>query len=315
MADAPKPQDPGHRPPAPPALSEAAHPRAFRTNRFVYPVLSRRSGGVSVGVNLNPDKACNFDCIYCQVDRSKAPQERFVELDALKAELRAVLGGLASGGALWREPEFAAVPADRRRVTDIAFSGDGEPTMFRNFSEVVRAAVAIKEELGFGAAKVVLISNATGFDRPDVQEGLRFLDTHNGVVWAKLDAGSPEYFKLIDNTDFPFEKVLANILACARERSVVIQSCFMRVRGAGPSQQEIEAFCARLCTLRSDGGRVHLVQVYTVARPPAYGVVSSLSNAEVDHIVHEVVTRTHLKASAFYGEVHEGQGLLGNEPS
>lgn len=315
MADDLKPPAPGNRPPAPQALSEAAHPRAFRSNRFVYPVLSRRSGGVSVGVNLNPDKACNFDCIYCQVDRSKTPPERFVELNALKTELRAVLGGLAPGGALWREPEFAAIPADRRRVTDIAFSGDGEPTTFRNFSEVVRAAAAVKEDLGFGASKVVLISNATGFDRPDVQDGLRFLDAHNGEVWAKLDAGTPEYFKLVDNTDFPFDKVLANILACARERSVVIQSCFMRVRGTGPSQQEIEAFCTRLCTLRSQGGRVHLVQIYTVARPPAYGIVSSLSKSEVDHIVNEVVTRTSLNASAFYGEVHEGQGFLGIEPT
>ena len=38
----------------------------FQDNRFVYAVVSRRSGGVSIGVNLNPDKYCNFDCVYCQ---------------------------------------------------------------------------------------------------------------------------------------------------------------------------------------------------------------------------------------------------------
>ena len=127
------------KPPTP--LSESAHPRTFRTNTFVYPVLSRRSGGVSVGVNLNPDKACNFDCIYCQVDRSKKPPEVFVQLDPFEAELRGVLEGLKPGGWLWSEPEFASLPEAKRRVTDIAFSGDGEPTTFRNFSEVVRRAL------------------------------------------------------------------------------------------------------------------------------------------------------------------------------
>jgi hypothetical protein len=39
----------------------ADHARLFERNRFVYPVLSRRSGGISIGVNLNPDMVCNFD--------------------------------------------------------------------------------------------------------------------------------------------------------------------------------------------------------------------------------------------------------------
>src|SRR5437764_15445338 len=97
-------------------LSEAHHPRTFRENTYVYPVLSRRSRGVSVGINLNPDKACNFDCIYCQVDRTKAPQERFVGMPKLLAELEAILTGLAPGGALWSEPEFAHLSAEASHI-------------------------------------------------------------------------------------------------------------------------------------------------------------------------------------------------------
>src|SRR5262249_31384372 len=151
---------------APLKLSEHSHPRQFRSNTFVYPVLSRRSGGISVGINLNPDKACNFDCIYCQVDRSRAPQERFVEIPKLLAELESVLRGLGQGGALWSEPEFASLPPEKRAVKDIAFSGDGEPTTFKNFHEVVTRCVEVKERLGFIEPKVVLITNATGLDRP-----------------------------------------------------------------------------------------------------------------------------------------------------
>ena len=63
------------------------HPRLFQGNKFVYPVLSRRSRGISVGVNLNPDKVCNFDCIYCQVDRRSEAETRFVATDRLLGEL------------------------------------------------------------------------------------------------------------------------------------------------------------------------------------------------------------------------------------
>ncbi|GHV16314.1 hypothetical protein AGMMS49938_16200 [Fibrobacterales bacterium] len=47
----------------------ADHSRTFSDFRFVYPVISRRAKGLSIGVNCTPNKTCNFNCIYCQVDR------------------------------------------------------------------------------------------------------------------------------------------------------------------------------------------------------------------------------------------------------
>lgn len=294
-------------------LSEQRHPREFRSNRYIYPVLSRRSGGISIGVNLNPDKACNFDCIYCQVDRTKIPAEHFVGLPVLLAELEALLHGLAPDGELWNETEFSGLPPEKRHIADIAFSGDGEPTSFKNFYEVVSACVELKERIEPPGAnsRVVVISNATGFDRPDVKRAFDFLDAHRGEIWAKLDAGTPGYFKLIDATEFPFDKILANIAACACLRPVVIQSCFMRVHGVGPSDAEIAAYCARLNDLLTDGGRVKRIQVYTVARDPALSVVSSLSDVEVDAISARVKSATKLPVESFYGRVPEGRGLMG----
>ena len=306
---------PGSPPSPGTPLSEQHHPRLFRANTYVYPVLSRRSKGVSVGINLNPDKVCNFDCIYCQVDRTKVPQEFFVGLPQLLAELNAVLTGLLPGGWLWSEPEFAAVPLEKRRVADIAFSGDGEPTTFKNFSEVVERCIEVKERVGQRDAKVVLISNATGFDRPDVRRGLDFMAAHNGEIWAKLDAGSGAYFALIDNTAFPFDKVLANIADAARRYPLVIQSCFMKVKGAGPSAEEIGEFVKRLREIGEQGGRIRLVQVYTVARNPALSIVSSLSAAEVDGIAQRVRTEAGLTAESYYGDVPEGQGHEAVKPA
>src|SRR6266700_3245968 len=121
----------------------AHHERTFDQFRFVYPVLSRRSGGISIGVNLNPDKVCNFDCIYCQVDRTRQSETTFVEMPALLAELDAMLG-LAASGKIFEMEKFAAVPEPLRRLNDIAFSGDGEPTTYRNFDELMAECALVK---------------------------------------------------------------------------------------------------------------------------------------------------------------------------
>src|SRR5207244_5559236 len=81
------------------------HPRRFEENRFVYPVLSRRSEGVSIGVNLNPDKVCNFDCIYCQVDRTTQSETPFVEMRQLVDELEDTLR-LVTSGELFEHEKF-----------------------------------------------------------------------------------------------------------------------------------------------------------------------------------------------------------------
>jgi wyosine [tRNA(Phe)-imidazoG37] synthetase (radical SAM superfamily) len=276
------------------------HGRSFRTNRFVYPVVSRRSGGVSIGVNLNPDKVCNFDCIYCQVDRTAAAEVQFVELPQLLAELDAMLEFVASGAA-FETPEFAATPPAQRRLNDIAFSGDGEPTSYRNFDEIIAACAAVKKRRGLDDVKLVLITNASLFDRPHVQRGLALLDASQGEVWAKLDAGTAEYFRLIDRTTIPFARILANIAAAARVRPLVIQALFMRVHGVPPDRSECEAFCGRLRDIVAGGGTLKLVQIYTVARKPAESFVQPLTDAEVDALAELVRQRTGLPTAAFYG--------------
>src|SRR5688572_11596436 len=123
------------------------HPRRFEENRFVYPVLSRRSAGISIGVNLNPDKVCNFDCIYCQVDRRSESETRFVETEQLLRELDDTLDLVVSGD-LYQTEKFAGIPQSLRRLNDIAFSGDGEPTTYRNFDELIAACAAVKRRHG-----------------------------------------------------------------------------------------------------------------------------------------------------------------------
>jgi wyosine [tRNA(Phe)-imidazoG37] synthetase (radical SAM superfamily) len=262
--------------------------------------LSRRSRGISIGVNLNPDKICNFDCIYCQVDRTSQSETQFVEFDQLLSELDTTLE-LAASGTIYQTDKFRDTPVGLRRLNDIAFSGDGEPTTYRNFDQIIAACAELKRRHGLDDVKMVLITNASMFHREHVKRGLEILDANQGEIWAKLEAGTDEYYHLVERTPIPFRQVLDNITDAAQRRPVVIQSLFMRVNGEPPSTAELNAFCDRLNEISAAGGQLKLVQVYTVARRPAESFVAPLSDAEVDSLVALVTARTHLAAAAFYG--------------
>ncbi len=276
------------------------HERSFEENRFVYPVLSRRSKGISIGVNLNPDKVCNFDCIYCQVDRTRTSETRFVETEALERELHETLD-YVRGGAIYEHPKFRETPAALRRLNDIAFSGDGEPTTYRNFDELMQRCAGIKRALRLPDVKMVLITNASMFHRPHVQRGLEVLDANQGEIWAKLDAGTESYYRRVERTSIPFQRILDNILDAARRRPLVIQALFMKIDGEAPSSEEREAFCARLNDILNGGGQLKLVQVYTVARRPAESNVLPLDDRQVDALVRRVRERTGLPVEGYYG--------------
>jgi wyosine [tRNA(Phe)-imidazoG37] synthetase (radical SAM superfamily) len=282
----------------------SAHPRTFHENRFAYPVVSRRSKGVSIGLNLNPDKVCNFDCIYCQVDRRSEAETKFVETDALLAELGGLLETVTTG-ALYDDPRFRDVPPAWRRLNDIAFSGDGEPTTYRNFDEIVAQVAAAKRSRGLDDVKLVLITNASMFHRPAVERALRILDENQGEVWAKLEAGTEAYFRRVDRTTIPFRRILDNLAAAARVRPLVIQSLFMRIEGESPPAAEIDAFCERLAEILAAGGRLASVQVYTVARPPAETFVAPLVLAELESIAARVRHRTVIPTECFGGSATE----------
>ncbi|HEY2759365.1 MAG TPA: radical SAM protein [Pirellulales bacterium] len=280
----------------------AHHERTFEKFRFVYPVLSRRAHGLSLGVNLNPDKVCNFDCIYCQVDRTTEAETTFVETEQLLAELDIGLRLILSGD-IYRTAKFEHTPQHLRRLNDIAFSGDGEPTTYRNFDELIAKCAEIKKRHQLDDVKMVLITNASMFHREHVRRGLATLDENNGEIWAKLEAGTEGYYKLIDRTTIPFQQVLDNITTVAQVRPIVIQALFMRVNGEAPSATELEAFCKRLNEITSAGGKIKMIQVYTVARRPAESYVAALSNAEVDKIAGLVQKRTGFPAATYYGTI------------
>ena len=266
------------------------HSRAWQSNRYVYPVVSRRSKGISIGINLNPDKICNFDCIYCSVERH-APlvPNSAIDLALLHSELMTMLDVVRSGDIYSLDP-FDKIPPALRRLNDIAFSGDGEPTTCPQFHEACQLAAELKATANLPDVKLVLITNATMFHRSAVQDTLAVLDKHNGEIWAKLDAGTEAYYDLVDRTPVPFQRVLDNILWCACMRPTVIQSLFMKIHDAPPPPAEIVAYVGRLAHILSNGGQIKLVQLYTVARQTTEVYAAPLLLQQLETFRAEVIS-------------------------
>ena len=205
----------------------------------------------------------------------------------------------ARSGRLF-DSRFTAVPEPMRRLNDIALSGDAEPTTCPQFAEAVEVCAAARRENGLEELKLVLITNATMLHQARVRRGLEVMDRSNGEIWAKLDAGTPEFFQRIARSAVSFEQVLDNLRQAAQSRPIVIQSLFMRIQDQPPAAEEIAAYCQRLREIVEDGGQIKLVQVYTVSRPPAESFVAPLADAEVDALVQRIQRATGLKAEPFY---------------
>lgn len=265
---------------------------------YLYPVISRRSRGLSIGVNLNPDKRCNFDCVYCEVDRRTPGRATSVNLAQLRDEL-VWLVRHAQDGTLAQQPKFCEVPELTRQIRDIAFSGDGEPTMIPNFDECVRTVVEVKRELGLDDTKLVLITDSAGLDKASVKRGLELMDAHHGEFWCKLDAGTEEYYRLVNRSFVRFDRILRNIQETARVRPVIIQSLFLKVRGEAMSSAELEAYCERLNAILAAGGRIREVHAYTIARPTPESWATRLSRAELESMAVVIRRRTGLPVETF----------------
>jgi len=274
------------------------HARHFSDFTFVYPVISRRSKGLSIGVNLNPDKVCNFDCIYCEVDRRLPGAVTEVDLRQMQDELAAMVR-FAKDGGLAKEPKFDEVPWLTRDVKDIAFSGDGEPTMIKNFTECVQTVVEVQQLEGLDETKIVLITDAAGLDKADVKRGMEIMDAHNGEVWGKLDAGTEEYFKLVNRSNVKFERILKNLEEAARGRPIIIQSLFLKVYGEIMSAEELKAYSGRLNDITETGGEIKEVHLYTVARPTPEQFATKLSEENLETMAETVRSTTNLTVKIF----------------
>ena len=239
------------------------HARDSAGLRYVYPVVSRRAGGVSVGVNLNTNNACNWRCVYCQVPDLKLGTAPPVDLVLLEKELRGFLQELLHGNFLQQR-----VPEGARRINDIALSGNGEPTSANEFVQVIELIGKLQKELALPShIKLILISNGSLMHRAYVQKGLRLMAQLNGEVWFKLDRASAAGMNLINNTQLGMEKVRKNLLTAIGLCPTWLQTCWFAMDGLAPAKQDEDDYIEFIAGLLGDNIQPQGVLLYSIARP------------------------------------------------
>jgi wyosine [tRNA(Phe)-imidazoG37] synthetase (radical SAM superfamily) len=255
-------------------LSVDDHSRDSAGMLYVYPVVSRRARGVSVGINLNPNNACNWRCIYCQVPDLKRGGPPPIDLDRLKRELDVMLDDIVTGDFL-----SSRVPEDQRRLIDIAFSGNGEPTSAAEFPEAVEiAAAALAARNLLPAVKLRLITNGSLLDRRGVRAGIARIGAAGGEVWFKVDAGSSAAVARINGSRVKMDSIERRLRQCGELCPTWVQTCLFALDGQLPSDGEISELVEFLGRCRDSIRGVHL---YGLARPSAQSEAARLSPVPV----------------------------------
>ena len=268
-------------------LSVRDHDRDAAHMTYVYPVVSRRAGGVSVGINLNPNNACNWRCIYCQVPDLKRGAAPVIDLKQLEAELTSLLNDILHGDFMQTR-----VPEGARRLNDIALSGNGEPTSAKEFPEVIRLIGRVMKHFGLvGKVKLVLITNGSLIAREAVQLGLQRMAKLNGEVWYKLDSATREGMARINNTRQSLKKTAEHLALAAGLCPTWIQTCVFAQNGAAPSAREQQAYLDFLAHLLAQGVRLKGVLLYGIARPslqPEAAQLSALPEAWLEEFAQKL---------------------------
>ena len=239
------------------------HSRDLAGLTYVYPVVSRRAGGVSIGINLNPNNACNWRCVYCQVPNLKRGSAPPIDLVTLEAELRTFLHEIVHGDFMQTN-----VNPESRRINDIALSGNGEPTSSPEFAEVINLIGRVKADYELpNNLKLILITNGSLIARPGVQAGLRAMAQISGEIWFKLDSVTREGRQRINNTRMSLMRMGENLRLATILCPTWLQTCVFQTDGVAPSVAESDAYLSFLEGFLNEGGKLKGVLLYGLARP------------------------------------------------
>ena len=246
-------------------LSTIDHGRDSAALRYVYPVVSRRAVGVSVGINLNPNNACNWRCIYCQVPgltRGTAPA---IDLAVLENELRGFLDELLHGDFMQTR-----VPEGARRINDIALSGNGEPTSSTEFVQVIKLIARVRRAVDLPeTVKTVLITNGSLLYRSEIRQGLRDMAKLNGEIWFKLDRASEAGMQLVNDTKTSMNKVRDNLIAAIPLCPTWLHTCWFALDGEPPSRQGENDYLEFVSALLRDGHPIATARPHTSGCTPS----------------------------------------------
>jgi wyosine [tRNA(Phe)-imidazoG37] synthetase (radical SAM superfamily) len=268
-------------------LSIKDHNRFQEGFEYVYPVVSRRAGGLSLGINLNTNNACNWRCIYCQVPDLIRGAPPPVDLDALEEELSVFLSQILIGSYLEDQ-----VPKGQRRLNDIAFSGNGEPTSAPNFADAVKTIHGVRVRANVPeVVKTVLITNGSLMHQHKVMKAVKDLAGINGEVWFKIDRATVEGAQLINDTKINKSRIMSNLEASAKACPTWIQTCLFKLDGLHPADSDLDAYVQLIGEAVARGIPFKGILLYGLARQshqPESARLSKLDDGWLNAFAHRL---------------------------
>ena len=241
-------------------LSIHDHSRELSGLKYIYSVISRRAGGLSIGINLNVNNACNWQCIYCEIPNLTRGSPPPIELDVLENELRLFLHDIIHGDYMQKN-----VAIEDRHLKDIAFSGNGEPTSAAEFPQVILIVKKILQEFDLlHKIKIRLITNGSLMHEASVLKSIKMLEEINGEVWFKVDAATEETIKTVNQVNLKPNQILERLLNTANICPTFVQTCIFMINGKSPDDKDINAYVELINKAKKIIKGVHL---YGLARP------------------------------------------------
>jgi len=273
-------------------LTVQDHNRDVAGFKYIYPVISRRSGGLSIGINFNTNNACNWQCVYCQVPDLKVGAAPELDLSLLVHEINIFLQDVLQGTFYERfeiEPEY-------RVIKDIAISGNGEPTSVKGFAQAIKVIIEQVEQAGIPSLfQYVLITNGSLIHHSDVQAGLRLLNQYQGQVWFKIDSALESGRAAINHAGINSQKQVENLLICAQLCDTWVQTCVLNYTcnrqavGLTTNAEQV-AYLALLARVQEQVA-LQGVMLYSIARPslqPEAELISRVSLEQINGLAEKI---------------------------
>ena len=266
-------------------LSIHDHSRELSGLKYIYSVISRRAGGLSIGINLNVNNACNWQCIYCEIPNLTRGSPPPIELEVLENELRFFLHEIIHGDYMEKN-----VAIEDRHLKDIAFSGNGEPTSAEEFPQVILIVKKILQEFDLlHKIKIRLITNGSLMNQVSVLKSIEMLEEINGEIWFKVDAATEENIKTINQVNLQPHQILERLLNTANICPTFVQTCIFMIDGKSPDEKNIDAYIELINKAKKNIKGVHL---YGLARPslqPRAKDLGRISEEELQNIAKKLL--------------------------
>jgi wyosine [tRNA(Phe)-imidazoG37] synthetase (radical SAM superfamily) len=245
------------------------------------PVPSRRLG-LSLGVDVIPNKLCSLDCVYCEVgitDKRGLARKEYLPANEIIAEVKEVI-------------------AEYPQLDHITISGSGEPTLNSKIGDIIHGIKQMTK------VPVAVLTNGTLLDNPEVRRDLMEAD----IVSPSLDAVTPEVFEKVDrpNPNLRIDTIVEGIKTFGKEYRGRLWIEILFVRGMNDHDEEVFKLKQVIDEIRPE--RVHL---NTVIRPPAYSFAQPVGEGRMKEIQNILGKRSEI--IGVFKDVHAAEGHMTDE--